>query len=144
VLYLLRTTPWTFMGSGGIAPRFLTSILDGGEWSASRPDRFVSEERARSIHWKGGWIRPRASLVIMENRIISSLCRESFPVPHSLAYRCSDWAKWIVLTLLTEVAHPVILISLVTSIKRRIWTAKVKTMESTCECTSGKIKRNTE
>jgi hypothetical protein len=23
--------------SGGIAPRFLTSALDGGEWSGSRP-----------------------------------------------------------------------------------------------------------
>jgi hypothetical protein len=27
-------------GSGGIAPPFLISALDGGEWSASRPGRF--------------------------------------------------------------------------------------------------------
>jgi hypothetical protein len=28
-------------GSGGIAPPFLTSALDGDEWSASRPGRFT-------------------------------------------------------------------------------------------------------
>jgi hypothetical protein len=31
-------------GSGGIAPPHLTSALDGGEWSASRPGRFNSGE----------------------------------------------------------------------------------------------------
>jgi hypothetical protein len=29
------------MESGGIAPRLLTSALDGGEWSTSRPERFT-------------------------------------------------------------------------------------------------------
>jgi hypothetical protein len=28
-------------GNGGIAPPFLTSVLDGGEWSASRLGRFT-------------------------------------------------------------------------------------------------------
>jgi hypothetical protein len=37
-------------GSGGIAPPFLTSALDGGGWSASRPCRFTPEERVPSIH----------------------------------------------------------------------------------------------
>jgi hypothetical protein len=32
--------------SGGIAPRILTSALDGGELSASYPGRFISRERA--------------------------------------------------------------------------------------------------
>jgi hypothetical protein len=32
---------WTLWGSGGIAPNFLTSTLDGGEWS-SRPGRFTT------------------------------------------------------------------------------------------------------
>jgi hypothetical protein len=31
-------------GSGGISPPFLTSALDGGEWSASRPCRFTPGE----------------------------------------------------------------------------------------------------
>jgi hypothetical protein len=33
-------------GSGGITPSFLTSVLDGGEWSASRLGRFTPGERA--------------------------------------------------------------------------------------------------
>jgi hypothetical protein len=41
------------MGSGGIAPPFLTSALDGGEWSASRPGRFTSGEIAADTHWVG-------------------------------------------------------------------------------------------
>jgi hypothetical protein len=37
--------------SGGIAPSFLTSALDGGKWSASRPDRLTPGERAPGTHW---------------------------------------------------------------------------------------------
>jgi hypothetical protein len=33
-------------GSGRIAPPFLTSALDGGEWSASRHGRFNPEKIA--------------------------------------------------------------------------------------------------
>jgi hypothetical protein len=35
---------------------FLTSALDGGEWSASRPGRFTTRENVPSIHWTGGWV----------------------------------------------------------------------------------------
>jgi hypothetical protein len=42
--------------SGGIAPRFLTSALGGGECSASRSGRFTARERAPSTHWIGGWV----------------------------------------------------------------------------------------
>jgi hypothetical protein len=41
---------------------FLTSALFGGEWSASCPDRFTSEEKAPGTHWIGGWLEPRAGL----------------------------------------------------------------------------------
>jgi hypothetical protein len=40
---------------------FLTSGLDGGEWSASRPGRFTPGERAPLTHWMGGWVGPRGS-----------------------------------------------------------------------------------
>jgi hypothetical protein len=40
-------------GSGGIAPPFLISALDGGEWSASRPYHFTSGEIAPGTHWIG-------------------------------------------------------------------------------------------
>jgi hypothetical protein len=34
---------------GGIAPPFLTTALDGGEWSTSRYDYFISEEKTPVI-----------------------------------------------------------------------------------------------
>jgi hypothetical protein len=45
-------------GSGGIAPHLLTSALHEGEWSASRPGRFTSGERAPGSHWIGGKLAP--------------------------------------------------------------------------------------
>jgi hypothetical protein len=41
---------------------FLTSELDGGEWSTSRTGRFIPRERAPGTHWIGGWVGPRAVL----------------------------------------------------------------------------------
>jgi hypothetical protein len=40
---------------------FLTSALVGGEWSASRPCRFIA-----GTHFIGGWVDPRAGLDDME------------------------------------------------------------------------------
>jgi hypothetical protein len=45
---------------------FLTSALDGGEWSASRPGRFTPGERASGTHWIGVWVGSRAGLDNME------------------------------------------------------------------------------
>jgi hypothetical protein len=53
-------------GSGGITPPFLTSELDGGEWSASHPGRFTSGEIAPGTHWIGGWMGPRDGLDAVE------------------------------------------------------------------------------
>jgi hypothetical protein len=64
----LITTPW---GSGGIAPLFLTSALDGGEWSASCPGRFTRREIAPSIHWIGGWVGSGVGLDVEEHKKIS-------------------------------------------------------------------------
>jgi hypothetical protein len=33
---------------------FLTSAVDGGEWSLSGSDRFIPGEKAPGIHWIGG------------------------------------------------------------------------------------------
>jgi hypothetical protein len=41
---------------------FLTSALGGGEWLASRPDRFTPGERAYRIRWTRGWVGLRAVL----------------------------------------------------------------------------------
>jgi hypothetical protein len=51
-----------------IAPPFVTSALDRGEWLASRPGRFTPEERTSGIHWIGGWVDVRAGLDALEKR----------------------------------------------------------------------------
>jgi hypothetical protein len=44
-------------GSGGIAPPFLISAIEGSEWAASRLRGLVS-----STHCIGGWVGPIAGL----------------------------------------------------------------------------------
>jgi hypothetical protein len=51
-----------------IDPPFLTSELDGGEWSALR-----SGYSPPRTHWVGGWVGPRAGLVAVEKRKILPL-----------------------------------------------------------------------
>jgi len=37
--------------------QYLTSALDG-EWSASRPGRFIHREKAPGTHWREAWWAP--------------------------------------------------------------------------------------
>jgi hypothetical protein len=39
---------------------FLTLVLGGDEWIASRPGHFTSGERALGTHWIGGWVGHRS------------------------------------------------------------------------------------
>jgi hypothetical protein len=84
----------TYWGSGVKAPRILlTSALEGGEWSASRPGQFIPRERARSTHWIGGWVGPRAVLDAVVKRKIPSPRRESnsrTPIGQPVAQRYTD------------------------------------------------------
>jgi len=56
----------------------LTSGIDGGEWSASRPGQFTLRERAAITQWIGGWVGLRAGLDAVVKRKIPSLC---FDIP---------------------------------------------------------------
>jgi hypothetical protein len=47
---------------------FLTSVVAGGEWSASRPGRCTSGERAACTHWVGGSVGPKAGVDDVEKR----------------------------------------------------------------------------
>jgi len=49
---------------------FLTSELDGGEWSASRPGLFIPIEGAPGTHFIGDWVGPRAGLDAVVKRKI--------------------------------------------------------------------------
>jgi hypothetical protein len=104
---------------GCIVHTFLTSALDGGEWSTSRPGRFTPRERAPGTHWIGGWVGPRAVLdAVVERKIPSSLRvsnpRTSIVQPVTQSY--TDWAiagltQWQIFHIISEVAAQEISIS---------------------------------
>jgi len=58
---------------------FLTSALDGGEWSASHTGRFTRRQREPDTHCIGGWVCPRAVLDAVVKRRIPSRRRDSNP-----------------------------------------------------------------
>jgi hypothetical protein len=78
----LSTTPWRLMRSGGIPPPFFTSALDGGVWSASRPDQITPWEGAPGTYWIWNWVGPRAGLDSAVKRKMSWPCLSS---PRSVA-----------------------------------------------------------
>jgi hypothetical protein len=57
------------MGSGCIAPPFLTSALHEGERSPSRTGHFTPGKRARG-NCMGGWVGPRAGLDAGEKTLV--------------------------------------------------------------------------
>jgi hypothetical protein len=65
MLNSLSTTPW---GVDVEVHVFFISALVGGEWSASRPGRFIPGERAAATHWIGGWVGPRVGQNDVEKR----------------------------------------------------------------------------
>jgi hypothetical protein len=73
----------------------LTSALDGGGWSASRPGHFTPRERAPGTNWIGGLMAPRAILDAVVKRKIPSPRRESdprTPIVQPAVQRYTDWA----------------------------------------------------
>jgi hypothetical protein len=52
------------------ATHSLTSVLDGGEWSASRPGRFTTRERAPYTPWLGVWVGSRTGLDAVDVKIV--------------------------------------------------------------------------
>jgi hypothetical protein len=74
-------------GSGGIAPPFLTSALDWGEWLVQRIGHFTLGETTPGTHLIGGSVGPRAGLDDVMRKILH--CRE--PNPGRPARRYTDW-----------------------------------------------------
>jgi hypothetical protein len=73
----------------------MTSALDEGELSASRPSRFTPRERAPGTHWIGGWVDFRAILDAVKRKI-PSLHQESnprTPIAQPVVQRYTDWAN---------------------------------------------------
>jgi hypothetical protein len=55
-------------GSGGMAPPFLTSTLDGGEWSASGSCLLIPGNRAVDTQETRRWVGPRFRVDAVTNR----------------------------------------------------------------------------
>jgi hypothetical protein len=66
-----------------ISTHSFTSTIDGGEWSDSRPGRFMPGERVPGTHWIGGWVGPGAGLDTVSKR-------KKFPAPPGIELRSSD------------------------------------------------------
>jgi hypothetical protein len=78
VVKLSRYTPWRHMGERRYSSySFLTSALDGGEWSASRTLPPGKEPPVPITHWIGVWVGPRAGLDAGARRKILCPCRGS-------------------------------------------------------------------
>jgi hypothetical protein len=58
---------------------FLTSVLVGGVWSASRPSRFTSREKATGTHWIIDWVDPRTGLDTVEKTLAPTGTRTPTP-----------------------------------------------------------------
>jgi hypothetical protein len=89
----------TYWGNGGILHAVLTSALDGGESSASRPDHFILGERAPGTHWIGGWVGPRAGLdrgcpcTLTEHHAIKAYCGVDVQL-HAFLTSALDGGEW--------------------------------------------------
>jgi hypothetical protein len=77
-------------GGGGIAPPFLTSALDGGEWSASGSVRLTPGEGPCGNYWIEGWVGPRAGLDNVKWRTIFVLHGNLTPTVQPIARRYTD------------------------------------------------------
>jgi hypothetical protein len=89
-----------YWGSG--STHSLTSVLGGGEWSASRPGHFTPRQRAPGTHWIGD----RAVLNAVVKGKIPSPLRESnprTPTVQPVAQRYTDWA---IMALFTRAKQP--------------------------------------
>jgi hypothetical protein len=78
---------------------FLTSALDGGEWSASCPGRFTPSETAPSTHWIGGWVGHRAVLDAVVKREISTPTGNGTLEPRLSSSQNSRYTDWAIVVL---------------------------------------------
>jgi hypothetical protein len=69
------------MRSEGIAPSFLVSALDRGEWLASRPCCFILGERALGTYLIGDRVDAKVVLDAGEKRKMFSSARNRTPFP---------------------------------------------------------------
>jgi len=75
---------------------FLTSALDGGEWSTSCLSYFTSRERALGTQWIGSWMGPTASLgMVVRKKESLALPEIKSPLFIPQPSHCADSATWL-------------------------------------------------
>jgi hypothetical protein len=77
------------LGSGVIAPQFLTSALEG-EWSASRSGRFNPGKEPLVPHWIGGWVCLTHSYFL----VTFDLLRNHYVRMHRICYEVKMSWRW--------------------------------------------------
>jgi hypothetical protein len=75
---------------GGSSTHSLTSALDGGEWSASRPCHFTPGEKSPGSYWIGGWVDFRAG----EEKHSQPSPGTEPPIPDRSARSTSHYTDW--------------------------------------------------
>jgi hypothetical protein len=63
----------------------LNLILEGGEWSESRHDRFTPVEGAHCADWIGNWMGPTAGLYLVGKRKFPAPTGNQTPVVEPVA-----------------------------------------------------------
>jgi hypothetical protein len=81
--------PWRHRGSGGTAPPFLSSALDGDEWSTLHSSSFSPAEGSSGAHSVRGCVGPRYGLDAVEKREILH-CWES-----KQAIQLTIWCRYL-------------------------------------------------
>jgi hypothetical protein len=68
-------------------PSFLTSELDGAEWSALPTIALPTEKRAPDTHWLGSWVGPKA---VIEGEKSLASARNQTPAVQPVIRRYTD------------------------------------------------------
>jgi hypothetical protein len=66
---------------------YLTSALDGGKWSDSRPGRFTPRKRTPGTHWTGGYVDAKPDMDTTVKRKFPALPGPELPVMQPVAQR---------------------------------------------------------
>jgi hypothetical protein len=87
---LSLSAPWRHVrGKEVLFHSLLTSLLDGGEESVSRPSRFIRRERIIDAHWIGVCVGSRKSLNVLNEKNILCPPSNELSIVHA-----TPWALW--------------------------------------------------